>query len=799
MSSVELYNWYEKKCPDDFKQLIKLKRYNFTDLSYLLNKFWDRLDNGEKLLMCSVYNEDINLAKQMLNLKQSPINPFNRINRKLENFSTKCLHHSSSFNSNMNRNNGSLPVNKPSDKMSCFKKRRFSHDLTLINKKMSSDNTGDKISLSRSQFESEKNNIMFKTKQKPMNSNDANFLLDQTCSDMICEMSAFYFAVKLNNFKFCQLFTTHLQADCMVNSNSNPKNKSIVESKNEYKPCFSRKQRRSSASSFGSKFSDEKKAYLNSVISSNELTKLICIALSNRNFDIARLILSNVNNPKEIFYFQKLSESFIYNEHFCFFLIKNQIIEASILLKEAISRHATETTYYIIDQLECVNSKEYSCNLYRTLLKTAMFIGDINIFKMFLNKMNKLDLLRTSKTLTDDFSVQKLIKNNYLYVLETFKMKSNNFKLDDIDYDEVRKAAAEKGIDLVSYFKTADIKRSLPESSSLSNFNRLKLLKYLFSTLHFNENEFQTPESIKNYLSTTWIELETQTKATLASYDRIFAATEYKENIEKCKFNEQDMSSSNRKRQKTNKRFYLGKYMVYAESEPFLINELLKKSYQIRNMDLIQAVKSEISELTIFYLINNIEVFNSELLEPVDEVSGNFLEIIFCRMVNCKDSDREQKLRRIFFEAVILKNAKMTCSFNLLDLFTTNNEYIKRNLFNVYFPCLYFLNKSFGLFQYRSHFSRFNQLTSWYVKKYLLSQEQVNRLESKSLGEQQIDSILVEFYIKNYLYIDKFDFSLKEMARSAFVKSSSKNFINQINDSTRQFIFYFYELKKLFS
>ena len=76
MCSLELYNWYENRFPNDFKQLIQIKHYNISELSFLLSKIWYKLDYGEKLLMCAVYYDDLNLAKQMLNEKQFNVNPF---------------------------------------------------------------------------------------------------------------------------------------------------------------------------------------------------------------------------------------------------------------------------------------------------------------------------------------------------------------------------------------------------------------------------------------------------------------------------------------------------------------------------------------------------------------------------------------------------------------------------------------------------------------------------------------------------------------------------------------------------
>lgn len=78
--SVEIFNWYEKQYPSDYRQLIQLKKYTISEMSFLLPRVWPRLDYAQKLLMCAVYNEDVGLARQLL-LGTRPgsnllINPF---------------------------------------------------------------------------------------------------------------------------------------------------------------------------------------------------------------------------------------------------------------------------------------------------------------------------------------------------------------------------------------------------------------------------------------------------------------------------------------------------------------------------------------------------------------------------------------------------------------------------------------------------------------------------------------------------------------------------------------------------
>ena len=107
----------------------------------------------------------------------------------------------------------------------------------------------------------------------------------------------------------------------------------------------------------------------------------------------------------------------------------------------------------------------------------------------------------------------------------------------------------------------------------------------------------------------------------------------------------------------------------------------------------------------------------SELLKPNDDIYGNFLEILFCRLVRCTNQEQELRLKRLFFESILLKNAKLTCSTNMLNLFLTNNQEIKQKLINKYFPCLFYMSNSFSLFQSDLHEKRFTMLTNWLTKQ----------------------------------------------------------------------------------
>jgi hypothetical protein len=229
---------------------------------------------------------------------------------------------------------------------------------------------------------------------------------------------------------------------------------------------------------------------------------------------------------------------------------------------------------------------------------------------------------------------------------------------------------------------------------------------------------------------------------------------------------------------------------VYAESEPFLVGELLKEPYEVTNVDLIQAAKSEISELTLYYLIRSVNKLSAKQMDPVDLISGNFLEIIFCRMVRCRQADCVAKLERLFFEAVVLKESKMTCSFNLLNLFVTESEFVRDRFCVKYFPMLFYLNRSFRLFQ-AVHLERFNQLVGWFIKSRLFNVK-------CPMSYQQKDLVMLGLFKKNR---NMSDFTLKEMARSSCYdivdSQSSWEVIDQFSDSYRHFIFFFNEIKRV--
>ena len=755
MCSLELYNWYESKYPQDFSQLVKIKHYNISDVSFSLSHIWDRLNHAEKLLMCAVHYDDLSLAKQVLNEKQSKVNPF-----KGKHFATQNSDDSSSgFSGQLAENStdfSNVFIEEAAESPRKPKYRRFS-----LNRSEATCQCLENLSPPTPSFLLEfKYEQIRNLKLTNTVAVSHDLVSEQLSCDLVCPQTPFYLAIRLKRLNICKLFLNHLKTLDLMK-----KSRRIIVPRN----CPHRHLSVSTSSNTA------RTVYLNSTLSNEELIRLLCVALSDRSFDIAMLILDNVFNPKRILCFQSMSESFIYQPQFCHKLTLKGIVHTSVLIKEAISRHATETTYYLIDQLELSNESSDFRRLCKNLLATAVLVGDVNIFKMLLLKISQ------HGQLVSEMTIHALITSNYHHVLEKFKLTSSNLNL--ADAVEVRKNAKGKVIDVEAYFDCQETIES-QTNNQLTHLNRLKALQFLL----FDESG--PVVEIEQKMSQIWIAEEASKKATIASFDKIFAAEEYSEKDEPT--NKQVIEK---------KRFCLGRYLVYAESEPFLVEHLLshlKPTYEISCLDLTQAAQSDVSELTLYNLLKNIDDFNCPskcgLLEPLDEVQGNFLEILFCRMVRCRNGEQERRLRFLFFEAVVLKNAKMTCSTNLLDVFASNNQEVQTRLLHVYFPCLYFMQNALLSFQSSVHAGRFKLLADWFVRKRI---EAPNR-HLEALNEQQLEVLVIEFYEGNANM--SIDLSLKKLARQSFMslcRSSELGFVNRISEAARQFLFYLSEIKQL--
>jgi hypothetical protein len=865
MCSLELYNWYENRFPNDFKQLIKIKHYSISDLSFMLSKIWSKLDHGEKLLMCAIYYDDFDLAKQMLDEKfMFRVNPF--YGKRYFTQSPHRAYLSSSGSSysvsfptndfdininsdvfgntdeNSNHNNNNIPP-KVSKHYCSSDKECWCLNETTINTRLSFSsytNLDSILNDNNSDNENETNNN--NNNHRPVNldmhlrniltnsSNPAqtNFLndepayyFDQIFYDFYMQ-SPFYFAIKFNKLKMCQLFIERIKSIFLTSLNAKSRRQQLfLRGSNQrdlnifyhHKQCINTYLNKKNF-----------KIYLNSMISDEELSNLLVLALSNKNYDIAMLILANVNNAKKILNFHTLSESFIYNKEFCLYLIRNRVVEPHVMLKEATNRHSAEVTSLIIDYLEH-EDKEYRkksndlFNLYKIILNNSIAIGDLNIFRLAIKKLNKLldrfqiDQEKFNK-LFNDLTIENILSENGNNKSIKKRVRSRAYRSNQIDTNSTKLMAIEKEFDWDSFFVTNDLedgKSNKSKNSKLTQLNRLRLMKYLFNKTNQPNSHLNSIEHLSQEIGALWLDMEQLIKKNLNSFDSLFAADNEQQ---KC------MITST-----LTKRVYLGHYLVLNESEPFLVNELISNSretYKLTNRDLISVAKNGSSELTLYYLLNNLQFDHendkttSELLKPNDDVYGNFLEILFCRLVRCTNKEQELRLKRLFFESILLKNAKLTCSTNMLNLFLTNNQDIKHRLINKYFPCLFYLSNSFALFQTNLHQKRFTMLTNWLAKQLFFSKSAIyasnlsTMFQFDTLSKQQIEMILFEYYKKRCLLkanqqinLSPFEFSLKELARISFLKVYLKHdktyldFINEINESTRQFILCFNEIKYL--
>ena len=233
MSFLELCNWYENRFPNDFEQLIKIKHYNISDLSFLLSKVWCKLDYGEQLLMCAVYYDDFNLANQMLNENSMHrVNPFFGkrfftqtpsktylsstgsigsvfdmddiidVNNAFNVFDSLPINMANLFSSNIKlrenqRRNTYYKENKPQIRCPCQNLARRT-SLSSIRQVRSS------LLVESSNFVNE---IHFEINDS---SNMPTYYFDQVVCDFYMH-TPFYFAIKFNKLKMCELFIANLK------------------------------------------------------------------------------------------------------------------------------------------------------------------------------------------------------------------------------------------------------------------------------------------------------------------------------------------------------------------------------------------------------------------------------------------------------------------------------------------------------------------------------------------------------------------------------------------------------------
>ena len=266
------------------------------------------------------------------------------------------------------------------------------------------------------------------------------------------------------------------------------------------------------------------------------------------------------------------------------------------------------------------------------------------------------------------------------------------------------------------------------------------------------------------------------------------------------------------------KSYSLNDYFIIDESEPYIIKEFLKNgnvSYQVTCNDLISISKSSMSELTFYYILANLDFedpANSVLLKPNDDIYGNFVEILFCRLVKGLNSNKEQeiRLRKLFFEMIVLKNAKITCTVNMLSLFMSRNQFTKQRLIEFYFPTLFYLANSFNLFPNELYKKRFDLLVNWLFNNSFKSDffSGSNFLVT-TMSQENIEFVIFQYYSgamnKSADGQVKFKLDLKELARNSFMKAylTRENkyhdrILNLVSESTRKFIFHFDDMKNLF-
>lgn len=358
MCSLELYNWYENRFPDQFEQLIKIKHYNISELSFLLSKVWYRLDYGEKLLMCAVYNDDFNLARQMLNENiMFRVNPFlskrymstSYFERKARFSSSTSINQIGDESSNVNvnsENNDQTCWCYNADTQSLFKYRpsvssiqdwliSASNDEEFNNSLNSSsqDDTGIKLNISSS------------------SSPALSYFFNQRLQENQI-YSPFYLAIKLNKLKMCQMFVDYMKQAYYSHFSALHR---IQSKHNTGMPMYYLHHTKCGLKTQGFAARFPPRIYLSHFLDEPELVNLFVATLMNRNYDLAMLILNNCEKPKLVLNFYNLSESFIKSKEFCLYLARARLVEPNVLLKVATNRHQCQTTCHLLDYFESIN------------------------------------------------------------------------------------------------------------------------------------------------------------------------------------------------------------------------------------------------------------------------------------------------------------------------------------------------------------------------------------------------------------------------------------------------------------
>lgn len=366
---------------------------------------------------------------------------------------------------------------------------------------------------------------------------------------------------------------------------------------------------------------------------------------------------------------------------------------------------------------------------------------------------------------------------------------------------QVREHALAKHFDYDSYdaiSSSQSVKIFDDHTSCLTIENRDKLMRHIFET------------SAKVY----WSEFETRVRREVESLERFF---------------NKSTTRANQQQHHQLRNIYVHEWSPFFVGEPILVKNLLDSvqgNYNLTSNDLILAARESYSELTIHFLIDSVSSFsqNAELLSSDEDDGGNFLEHLFCRMCRERQRDSRFALRRVFLEALIMRNAKMTCSRALLELFLSDDQVHQFRLSSTYFPMLFLLSKCFRLFLTEQDQRRFEQLTAWMHSRTFTSppSQKANTItttpttSTPALSTDQIDLIFLEYFshrtshFKQVKTVFSFDLSLKDLARREFMKlvslpspkppSKSNEFLlNKVNDSLRTFLFYVLDLNNIFN
>jgi hypothetical protein len=478
MCSLDIYNWYENRFPDDFQQLIKIKHYNISELSFLLSKVWYKLDYGEKLLMCAVYYDDFNLAKQMLNENiMFRVNPFlskryltayfpvhHKTNRFGSTSSTTITNSSTTTTANSENNDDTCWCINQAGSLNATKYRPSVSSIQEL--LVSGDEHADFSSNNSSLDDTELN--FNSTTGAP----NLSYFFNQRLTDNQI-YSPFYLAVKLNKLKMCQLFLDYMKQIYHTHVHAQFRKHSLY--------FYYHHTKCSNSAKF------QPRIYLSHLLDVSELIHLFVLTLMNNNFELAALLLNNCEKPTLVLNFYNLSEAFIKNKEFCLYLMRGRMVEPNVLLKVATNRHQLETTRFLLDHLEteCGFDEKKLLDLYKIVLFNSISIGDCFIFDMIVSRIETNCSAASQLSLLGQITIDGILNKKYTNSIIKNKVRTN------IDFDATRVLATSKNFDFDAYARLPDELKSESKNASepvkldirlpkLTYYNRSKLVNYLF-------------------------------------------------------------------------------------------------------------------------------------------------------------------------------------------------------------------------------------------------------------------------------------------------------------------------------